>query len=194
MQRLDRHDRIFITRRKRARVVRTRPRVWLWIGQTLAVMVAVVLVSALIIAGAGGAVAYGVYSSYADQLPSAEAIEEQQEEFETVRIYDRTGNYLLYESVDPRPFRGDRTYVRLDEMSPWVIKAAVALEDRNFWENPGINLRGLLRAFVSNLQGGAVQGGSSITNSSSRISSSRPKSAPNRATRARSKKSSSRWR
>src|SRR5690606_31799169 len=90
-------------------------------------------------------------------------IESQQEEFETVRIYDRTGNYLLYESVDPRPFRGDRTFVTLDEMSPWVINAAVALEDRNYWENPGINVRGLLRAFVSNFQGGAVQGGSSIT-------------------------------
>ena len=80
-----------------------------------------------------------------------------------MRIYDRTGEYLLYESVDPRPFRGDRTYMPLDEMSPWVCQAAVALEDRNYWENPGINVRGLLRAFVSNLQGGAVQGGSSIT-------------------------------
>ena len=51
----------------------------------------------------------------------------------------------------------------LDKMSPWVWKTAVALEDRNFWENPGVNVRGLLRAFVSNIQGGAVQGGSSIT-------------------------------
>ncbi len=87
----------------------------------------------------------------------------KQEEFETVRIFDRTGNHLLYESVDPRPFRGDRTYVPLEEMSPWLAKAAVASEDRNFWEHPGINVRGLFRAFCSNLQGGAVQGGSSIT-------------------------------
>ncbi len=93
----------------------------------------------------------------------ADLIVTQQEEFETVRIYDRTGNHLLYESVDPRPFRGDRTYVPLNEMSPWVTKAAVALEDRDFWENPGINVRGLLRAFASNAQGGSVQGGSSIT-------------------------------
>jgi membrane peptidoglycan carboxypeptidase len=53
--------------------------------------------------------------------------------------------------------------VALDKMTPWVWQAAVALEDRNFFENPGINVRGLLRAFASNLQGGAVQGGSSIT-------------------------------
>ncbi|NJN82237.1 MAG: penicillin-binding protein, partial [Caldilineaceae bacterium] len=116
-------------------------------------------------AGVGISIAAGVgiYNSYAAQLPDASVIEAQQDEFETVRIYDRTGQNLLYESVDPRPFRGDRTFVELDEMSPWVYKAAVGLEDRNYWENPGINLRGLFRAFVSNLQGGAVQGGSSIT-------------------------------
>jgi penicillin-binding protein 1C len=163
MSRLERHDRILITRRKRAREVKAQPRPWLWIGQTFAVLAALVLVATAIAIGTGVAVAYGVYSSYAGQLPDASVIESQQEEFETVRIYDRTGNYLLYESVDPRPFRGDRTYVTLGEMSPWVTKAAVALEDRNYWENPGINLRGLVRAFASNLQGGQVQGGSSIT-------------------------------
>ncbi|MCB0137759.1 MAG: PBP1A family penicillin-binding protein, partial [Caldilineaceae bacterium] len=77
--------------------------------------------------------------------------------------YDRTGTQLLYESVDPRPFGGDRRFVALDKMAPAVWEAAVALEDRNFFENPGINVRGLLRAFASNIQGGAVQGGSSIT-------------------------------
>ncbi len=113
--------------------------------------------------GGGVALGFSIYNSYADQLPDASFIEQQQDDFQTVRIYDRTGQHLLYESVDPRPFRGDRTFIPLDEMSPWVWKAAVALEDRNFCENSGINVRGLLRAFVSNAQGGAVQGGSSIT-------------------------------
>lgn len=163
MQRLDRHDRVFITRRKRARATNNKPRVWLWVGQSFLGMLSLVLIGVALVIGSGVAVAYGVYNSYSAQLPDASMIESQQEEFETVRIYDRTGNYLLYESVDPRPFRGDRTYVPLSEMSPWVIKAAVALEDRDFWENPGINMRGLFRAFVSNAQGGVVQGGSSIT-------------------------------
>lgn len=163
MQRLDRHDRIFISRRKRTRERLTRPRPWLWIGQSMAVFAAVILGSIAILLTAGVAVVYGIYNSYAAQLPDAGIIESQQEEFETVRIYDRTGNYLLYESIDPRPFRGDRTYITLNEMSPWITKSAVALEDRNYWDNPGINVRGLLRAFASNLQGGVVQGGSSIT-------------------------------
>ncbi len=163
MQRLDRHDRVFITRRKRARTLSNRPRPWFWVGQGLLVFVLIIVATVALVLGSGVAVAFGVYNSYAAQLPDAGIIESQQEEFETVRIYDRSGEYLLYESVDPRPFRGDRTYVQLNEMSPWVSTAAVALEDRNYWENPGINVRGLLRSFVSNLQGGAVQGGSSIT-------------------------------
>ena len=100
---------------------------------------------------------FGIYTFYAAQLPDAGIIERQQEKFETIRFYDRTGKHLLYESVDPRPFRGDRTYMPLREMSPAIIQAAVALEDHNYWDNPGINVRGLMRAFVSNLQGGSVQ-------------------------------------
>ena len=163
MQRLDRHDRVFITRRKRARAIQNKPRLWFWVGQSMLVTVSMIVAAVVLVIGSGVAVAFGVYNTYAAELPDEGFIESQQEEFETVRIYDRTGQHLLYESVDPRPFRGDRTYVPLNEMSPWVTKAAVALEDRDFWENPGINVRGLLRAFASNAQGGTVQGGSSIT-------------------------------
>jgi penicillin-binding protein 1C len=163
MHHLDRHDRILISRRKRTRSQVNRPRPWLWVGQSLAAVVFIVIASIILVIGIGVATVTGIYNVYAAQLPAADFIETQQDEFQTVRIYDRSGNSLLYESVDPRPFRGDRTYMPLAEMSPWIPRAAVALEDRNFWENPGINVRGLFRAFFSNLQGGAVQGGSSIT-------------------------------
>ena len=163
MKRLDRHDRILMHRRKRERALNNRPRPWFWFGQGIVALVLAVVLSVAGVVGVAGATVFGIYTFYAQQLPDASVIEQQQDEFETVRIYDRTGQHLLYESVDPRPFRGDRTYVPLAEMSPAVIQAAVALEDRNFWDNPGVNVRGLFRAFVSNLQGGSVQGGSSIT-------------------------------
>ncbi len=152
-----------MARRKRQRLQANRPRPWLWAGQSIGALIIIALLVVTGVTALGAATTYGIYTSYAAQLPDASVIEEQQDEFETVRIYDRTGEYLLYESIDPRPFRGDRRYVVLEQMSPWIYQAAVALEDRNFWENPGINARGLLRAFFSNLQGGAVQGGSSIT-------------------------------
>ncbi len=127
-----------------------------------AVLIAVILANALVVGSAVGAVA-GVYAYFAQGLPDPSTIETKQEEFETVRIYDRTGDHLLYESFDPRPFRGDRTFMPLEQMSSWVISATVGLEDRSFFENPGVNFQGLGRAFVSNLRGGSVQGGSSIT-------------------------------
>ncbi len=163
MSRSSQHDRILIRRRKRQRVVVNRPRPWFWVGQGVAALVLAVFLAVTAVVGVGAATVFGIYTFYAQQLPDASIIEQQQDEFETVRIYDRTGQHLLYESVDPRPFRGDRTYLPLGEMSPAVVQAAVALEDRNFWDNPGVNVRGLFRAFVSNLQGGGVQGGSSIT-------------------------------
>ena len=163
MKKLNRHDQILVLRRKRDRARRNRPRPWFWVSQgCLGILLTGLLTVGLVI-GLGMATLMGIYNAYAAQLPDVSIIETEQDEYETVRIYDRTGRYLLYESVDPRPFRGDRTFVRLDQMSPWVTTAAIALEDRSFWENPGINVRGLFRAFTSNLQGGAVQGGSSIT-------------------------------
>ncbi len=152
-----------MARRRRQRAVTARPKIWLRLGQFLLGLLILVGVIAATVTGVVAATVFGVYNEYAAQLPDVSAIEQQQDQFQTVRLYDRTGSNLLYESVDPRPFGGDRRFVALDKMTPYVWQAAVALEDRNFFDNPGINIRGLFRAFASNLQGGAVQGGSSIT-------------------------------
>lgn len=44
-----------------------------------------------------------------------------------------------------------------------VKDAVVAAEDRSFYENPGVNPAGIVRALWNNLSGGQQQGGSSIT-------------------------------
>ncbi|MCB0081365.1 MAG: transglycosylase domain-containing protein [Caldilineaceae bacterium] len=161
MKRLDRHDHILMERRRRQRKVVNHVRPFFWLGQGCLAIFMTLFVILLAVVGISFAAVMGIYRTYAAQLPDASAIEYEQEEFQTVRIYDSTGTVLLYESVDAQ--RGDRIYMSIDRMSPWVWKSAVALEDRNFFENTGINVRGLLRAFVSNLGGGSVQGGSSIT-------------------------------
>ena len=152
-----------IRRRRRRRMANKPPSFGAWLARfVVAVLLVTMVATTAVTAAAAGAVA-GVYMYFARQLPDPSVIETAQEEFQTVKIYDRTGKHLLYEAIDPRPFRGDRTYVPLSEISPWVIKATIALEDRSFYENPGVNVRGIVRAFVSNLRGGAIQGGSSIT-------------------------------
>ena len=65
--------------------------------------------------------------------------------YETVKIYDRTGQHLLYESIDPRPFRGDRTYLPIDQIPEMVRDATIALEDRTFYTNIGVNVQGIGR-------------------------------------------------
>jgi penicillin-binding protein 1A len=61
---------------------------------------------------------------------------------------------------------GDRygAYLHLDGMSPWLPKAVIAIEDRRFYQHPGIDPLGVLRAFMRNLEEGrVVQGGSTIS-------------------------------
>lgn len=161
---MNRSTRILITRRQRQRAAHARPSGWLVTARVLLLILLFTLGILAASAASVAALAGGVYYYFARDLPDTSILAAKQENFETVKIYDRSGQYLLYESIDPRPFRGDRTYVTLDQISRHLINATVALEDRSFWDNPGVNLRGLGRAFIQyNLQGGRVQGGSSIT-------------------------------
>ncbi|MDO8690863.1 MAG: transglycosylase domain-containing protein, partial [Dehalococcoidia bacterium] len=64
------------------------------------------------------------------------------------RVFDRNGK-LLYEYVDP--LGGLREPVPLKVMSPNLIAATIATEDPSFYDNPGVNLNGLLAAVRSNL-------------------------------------------
>jgi membrane peptidoglycan carboxypeptidase len=132
------------------------------IGIALAAMV--ISCGLLFSTGLGGAVA--LYLNLTANLPDPSELatrftQQNQEFFETTKIYDRTGQHLLYEVIDPRA--GDRQWVALDQIPPLCQQAIIANEDRSFYENPGFDLRGMARALVSNLQGGSVQGGSSIT-------------------------------
>ena len=58
----------------------------------------------------------------------------------------------------------NRTTVARDEISPWLPRATVAIEDRRFYEHGGIDPVGILRALVADVSAGHfVQGGSTIT-------------------------------
>lgn len=73
-------------------------------------------------------------------------------------IYDVNGNPIasLYDQ--------NRINVPLSSISRPMVKAIVAIEDYRFYDHGALDLRGTLRAFVTNqANGGAVQGGSSIT-------------------------------
>jgi penicillin-binding protein 1A len=62
------------------------------------------------------------------------------------------------------PAEQNRQPVALDQMSPLLLQATVAIEDRRFYSHRGVDYEGILRAAVKNLQEGEiVQGGSTLT-------------------------------
>ena len=60
--------------------------------------------------------------------------------------------------------RSNENYVTLEEVSPYLIKATVAIEDHRFYEHGGVDYISMLRALVQNvISKGIVGGGSTIT-------------------------------
>ncbi|GAA5056588.1 transglycosylase domain-containing protein [Streptomyces similanensis] len=58
----------------------------------------------------------------------------------------------------------DRTVVELKDISPYMQKALVAIEDSRFYQHGAIDLKGVLRALNKNAQsGGVAQGASTLT-------------------------------
>jgi len=57
----------------------------------------------------------------------------------------------------------DRTIVPLSQVPETVRWAVLAAEDRSFYSEPGISIKGTLRAALSDLTGGSTEGGSGIT-------------------------------
>jgi len=100
---------------------------------------------------------YDLYLYIFEDLPSPYLIREQQPPM-TTKIYDRNGD-LLYTIFDQE----DRVLVGLDEISPYLIQATIAIEDNNFYHHWGLSIKGIVRAIENNVQNEQIQGGSTIT-------------------------------
>jgi penicillin-binding protein 1C len=98
------------------------------------------------------------YYSIARTLPSVEDLQARASQFETTRILDRNGN-LLYEILDPSA--GRRTYVTLDKISPVLLAATIATEDKDFYNHPGFDPWAISRALWENYRTGGEGGGAS---------------------------------
>ncbi|MEU5388116.1 transglycosylase domain-containing protein [Kitasatospora cineracea] len=66
-------------------------------------------------------------------------------------------------SVLARTGQTNRQNVSLDKVSPEAQHAALAAEDRNFYSEGAVNLKGMARAAFNTASGGSTQGGSTIT-------------------------------
>ncbi len=118
----------------------------------LLVGLALVVVAALAVVG----VISTAYAQVAESLRPRLALLDNRELFENSRIFDRNGE-LLYEFFDT----GKRTRVSIDEISPLLIQATIAIEDKTFYTNPGIDLVGIIRTLIDSLRAGEETGGAS---------------------------------
>jgi membrane peptidoglycan carboxypeptidase len=73
------------------------------------------------------------------------------------RILDAKGNVIT------TPQEENRIIVQLKDVAPIMQKAQLAIEDSRFYEHGGVDPRGIVRAVVSNAQGGDTQGASTLT-------------------------------
>jgi penicillin-binding protein 1C len=109
------------------------------------------------------AATFAIYQYYAilATLPDMSGLQQKASTFETTRILDRNGN-VLYEILDPNA--GRRTYIPLNRISPNLIAATIATEDKNYFKHPGFDWTAIVRAFWQNYQGSeTVSGASTIT-------------------------------
>jgi 1A family penicillin-binding protein len=92
-------------------------------------------------------------------IPAINSFENRQVA-ESTKIYDRSGNIVLYDVYGAVR----RTAVPLEEISPYVQKATIAIEDANFYSHHGFRpTRFLLAAWADITTGSFGQGGSTIT-------------------------------
>jgi penicillin-binding protein 1A len=78
---------------------------------------------------------------------------------DSLRLYDMHGQ-LIYEATD----QGLQISVPFSQISPNMVHAQIAIEDQNFWKNPGYDITGIVRAAIDDLtEGHVVSGGSTIT-------------------------------
>lgn len=121
---------------------------------------AMVALTFLIVIGVGAALLAAGYAYIVSLLPAQvelRAIAAKQ----STKIYDRRGD-LLYEVFDERS--GRRTIVPPEQISPLLKQAVIATEDPSFYQNSGVDVQGVARAFYYLwMNQGPTVGGSTIT-------------------------------
>jgi 1A family penicillin-binding protein len=133
-------------------LVRFRQRLKKHVPQYATFLVASVLFAAGILS-----LSYGIYVYVFKDLPEASELVERGQ-IVTTRILDRNGEllYRIYEDEN-------RTLITLSSLQPHTVQATIAIEDQDFYNHKGFSAKGIVRAFIANVEGKPVQGGSTIT-------------------------------
>ncbi len=83
----------------------------------------------------------------------------QREVAQSTKIYDRTGENILYEIHGEE----QRTLTTLDEIPDYMENATVAMEDKNFYSHGGFSLWAIFRTIITDIIYRKKAGASTIT-------------------------------
>ncbi|MGO4689364.1 transglycosylase domain-containing protein [Glaciibacter sp. 2TAF33] len=122
------------------------------------VLAAVLVVAAMVPVVAVSAIATTNTINVFENLPDYLSIEPLSEKSNIYATGSDGAPRLLASFYDQ-----NRVEVGWEQISQYVKDAAVASEDPRFYEHGGVDLQGTLRAAVTTVVGGDIQGGSSIT-------------------------------
>ncbi|HEX4283158.1 MAG TPA: transglycosylase domain-containing protein [Solirubrobacteraceae bacterium] len=99
---------------------------------------------------------FGMMMAVASDLP----------QIENRQVYRAAANSYLYDDhwhlIGQFAPPNHEAIDQFQQISPWMRRAIVSVEDRRFWSDPGVDLRGIARAVVSDVTGGSTQGASTI--------------------------------
>lgn len=98
------------------------------------------------------------YSFVLKDLPSPTRLNNPTSIPESSQIFDRDGK-LLYTVYSNK----NRTQVPLKGIPKYVQESTIAVEDKDFYKHGAIDIKGITRAFISNVSGKPIQGGSTLT-------------------------------
>lgn len=90
-----------------------------------------------------------IYTLYLRDLPSISSIGSFWNISESTVIYDKNGNEIYKMHSE----NGKRTYVEYSEISQSIKDAIVSAEDKTFFTNPWVDIKGILRAVYNYIQG-----------------------------------------
>ncbi len=102
---------------------------------------------------------FGMMMAVASDIPLLENNYLYKNERHNSYLYDDHWN-LIGQLADPSKNTVVDTF---QQISPYMRRAIVSVEDKRFWTDPGVDIRGIGRAFLADVTGGATQGASTIT-------------------------------
>ena len=124
-------------------------------GALAGVMVTAMISPALAVTSVGANSAIGVFSALPEFIELGE--QAQKNTLWATRSSDPADGYVAFAEV----YWQDREEVRLSQMSPYLAMAAIAGEDRRFYDHTGVDVNSVVRAALGNVFSGEIESGAS---------------------------------